>query len=136
MTRGLLIVLAVAGVLALCAVDDASANCGTCGPKAAKTCSAKKGGCPIEASLAKLTLTDAQKKTIAAAKAKFKATCAKASDCGCSVAAGKMKKSAGQAYKAAVAAALTPDQRKAFTAALAPKSAGAKKSGCGGCPKK
>ena len=133
MKRVVLLSLLVVGLALLCAVHEAAADCGQCaaGCTTVKSCRAKTGGCPMQAALAKLNLTDAQKKKIAAAKAQLTATLKKASTCGCPVTATKVKKGAGDAYKAAVNAALTPDQRKAFTVALAKKSATPTKAGCG-----
>jgi len=141
MTRAITLSLLVLGLVLLC-VSDASAHCGKCKKKAAAACgpasgcgsAAKTAGCPITVALAKVKLTDAQKKKIATAKAACKASMAKAAGIGCSETAGKKKAAAGKKFKDAVWTALTPAQQKATKAAFGKNYTPPKKC-CGGCGK-
>ncbi len=133
MKRALLLGLIAIALLGLYA-SDTFADCG--GGSGSKSCSAKMAGCPIRATLSKINLTDAQKKQIASAKATLKASLAKASACGCPKKGAALKADACKAYKAAVRAALTPEQQKTLDAAFAAKAAKAAKAApkpAGGC---
>jgi len=112
--------IVVAVVVALLGTNAVYAGCGGCGPKKCATSAQtdSKGGCPIEAAVAKLTLSDAQATTIKAARAEFDAALKKAECISCPKTSGKTKASAASAYIKKISAALTPEQQKAFAASL------------------
>ncbi len=116
MKRSTLILLAAFVWIGLSA-GEAQAQC--CGAKA-KTCAMKPQakGCPVEAALVSLKLTGEQQKKIAEAKATFKASIAKARECGCPKKGRALKRQACAAYKQAIAAARTLEKKKAFRAVL------------------
>ena len=127
--------LTIVGALALLLTDSARAQCSkSAGAKLSlESCKGpEKPGCPIEAALAKVELTDAQEKQIAAASKGCQASLDKAAGISCPTACGKAKMDAVHAYIKKVKAVLTAEQVKQFEAALPVKKHGTA-AGCGGC---
>jgi len=112
--------LIVAVLAIVLSVGQAYAGCGAdgCKPAAAAQCASTEGGCVVTAALAKMDLTDEQKKVIAAAQEECAAALAKTSEIKCPKSCAKAQGGAKAACLAKVKAVLTEEQQKALAEAV------------------
>lgn len=111
--KRLLVMVAIVGAAVLIA-QDAMANCGDCGAKkkTAQSCSATSlSTCAVNAALAKMDLTDAQKTQLETARKDCAAALEKASCVKCPKTSARSKQAACDNYVKAAKQVLTTEQQ-------------------------